>query len=48
MALLALFPLVMIGVLLMVFIMILDDSHLAHHELYVAPSAIYDEKPITT
>ena len=46
MALLALFPLIMIGVLLMVFTMIMDDTHNAHHDYPAVPSQIYDEDPI--
>jgi hypothetical protein len=46
MALLALFPLVMIGVLLMVFTMIMDDTHNAHHDYPVIPSQSYDEDSI--
>ncbi len=43
MALLALFPIAMLGVLLMVFTMILDDSHTAHHNYIPAESDVLEE-----
>lgn len=46
MALLALFPLIMIGVLVMVFTIIMDDAHNAHPDYPYSPSQAYDEDSI--
>lgn len=46
MALLALFPLIMIGVLVMLFTMVMDDAHNAHYDYPVVPSHNYDEDSI--
>lgn len=43
---LALFPLVMIGVLLLVFTMIMDDSHTAHDSYTPVDGGSFEEESI--
>jgi len=45
MAFIALFPLLMIGVLVVVFSMILDESHLAHHDT-IQPIQVLDTEEL--
>lgn len=45
MAFIALFPLLMIGVLVLVFSMILDESHLTHHDT-IQPIQVLDAEEL--
>lgn len=44
MALIAIFPLLMIGTVLAVFTMIMNDDHVAHHNYMPVVEATYEEE----